>query len=277
MAIRLSFLSAAFPNYSAEELIYKLVEWGYEGVELNAGRVPWAEPHVGPDMSVKEKDRIKKAIEKTGLEISSLCVHISLIEQNSSKRKKNVNIIKGCIDLAVELSADVVHAVSGPLLSEVSRSKAWKWLVEGVSECIDYAEERDIRFALEPVVNGLIWSVEDTLALLEELKGKPLYINFDPSHLEVRGEDVVEATKRLADKIVHVHMKDAKGKPANFQFPPLGMGTVDFAGILKELRKAGYEGFLSVEYEGNLFGYKYSEEQIARKNKVFIEELLKKA
>ena len=63
------------------------------------------------------------------------------------------------------------------------------------------------------------------------------------------------AYKALSRHVVHVHTKDAKGDPEDFEFPPLGQGDVDFDGLLAAMTAAGYDGYISVEYEGFAWGY----------------------
>ena len=62
------------------------------------------------------------------------------------------------------------------------------------------------------------------------------------------GDDPVKAVSELEQWVVHVHAKDVSldGKPC-----APGEGCLDFQLVIDRLRSTGYEGFLSVEYEGD--------------------------
>ena len=115
-------------------------------------------------------------------------------------------------------------------------------------------------------------------------------VNFDPGHLILADEDPAEWVRTLDSRIVHVHIKDARKIPAGFEFPPLvegamrfstefeflplGKGVIRFGELVSALREIGYEGFLSMEYEGVAFGYQDDPWKVAVQTKRFLDELL---
>lgn len=93
-----------------------------------------------------------------------------------------------------------------------------------------------------------------------------LGINFDPSHLIWQGMEPHLFIREFADKIFHVHIKDAmvnlhgtEGILGSFltfgdtrrgwNFVSPGHGSVNFELIIRELNACGYQGPLSVEWE----------------------------
>jgi sugar phosphate isomerase/epimerase len=58
----------------------------------------------------------------------------------------------------------------------------------------------------------------------------------------------VEQLKKLEGRIEHLHFKDLN-RYGNGHDVPWGTGKGDPAGMLKELRRQGYKGYLSIEYE----------------------------
>jgi sugar phosphate isomerase/epimerase len=66
---------------------------------------------------------------------------------------------------------------------------------------------------------------------------------------EERGNASFELIDRFADRIRHVHLHDNLGgdRSRDDLHLPLGQGKVDFAGILRALREAGYGGGFSLE------------------------------
>ncbi len=66
------------------------------------------------------------------------------------------------------------------------------------------------------------------------------------------GEDPVAAVHEFADRLYGVHVKDfrfdAKGKPIDVI---VGTGGLDLPRFMKALKRVGFKGYMSLEYEGN--------------------------
>jgi sugar phosphate isomerase/epimerase len=71
-------------------------------------------------------------------------------------------------------------------------------------------------------------------------------IVMDFSHIVASGSDPREFVVRFADRIAHVHIRDAA--PGNINLS-VGRGRVDFPRGLKALADAGYAGHFALELE----------------------------
>jgi len=133
---------------------------------------------------------------------------------------------------------------------------------------LDAYAEAGVRFGLEVHPTEIAFDIATAERAIEALGGHPAFgLNFDPSHLGYQGVDYVAFLRRFADRIVHVHMKDAWwgrgdgtvgvfGGHTDFgdarrtwDFRSLGRGDVDFEEIIVALNDIGYGGPLSVEWE----------------------------
>ena len=121
-----------------------------------------------------------------------------------------MEFVKGCIDLATDVGTNIVHAISGLAPTGVPRERAWTWLVDSVSDCIDYAGERGVVFGIEADEIMLLASMADLGQLTTKLEPAKLHVNFDASHSIPMDENPAEWVKTLSSRIVHVHLKDAK-------------------------------------------------------------------
>ncbi|NLE44194.1 MAG: sugar phosphate isomerase/epimerase [Chloroflexi bacterium] len=72
--------------------------------------------------------------------------------------------------------------------------------------------------------------------------------NLDTGNLASQGGDPVQAVRELGPRIMHVHLKDVP-EVGSHDCVALGEGIVDVAGVIRELRGCGYDGWLSVEVE----------------------------
>jgi sugar phosphate isomerase/epimerase len=60
------------------------------------------------------------------------------------------------------------------------------------------------------------------------------HVTLDTSHLAVSEEDIVEAYRRLADRVVHVHLSDNRGKGRD-SHAPLGRGVLPIEDFVRSL------------------------------------------
>ena len=88
--------------------------------------------------------------------------------------------------------------------------------------------------------------IERAQALTDRLAGTDVGMVMDFSHIVASGGDPLEFVDRFADRIAHVHIRDAE--PGNINLS-VGHGSVDFAAGLKALADAGYAGHFSLELE----------------------------
>jgi sugar phosphate isomerase/epimerase len=111
-----------------------------------------------------------------------------------------------------------------------------------------------VKFALE--LHKAITARPDCLQrLLRRFGPDELGVNLDTGNSFLAGNDPVTCAASVADRVVHVHIKDI---PAS-QLPErgrvtgtrvgaaVGEGMVDLPGVVAVLAKAGYAGVLSVK------------------------------
>ena len=175
--VKIGFNSGAFGDYPLTVVIPRLADLGYQGVELNAQTAPWTRPHVWPRLSSGRRAEIRRLTRDHGLEISSISAHISLVDADRRTRQRHLDFLKGCIDLAPEVGANVVHAIAGTPPEGVPAERAWGWLLEGLDTCVDYSAERGVTFAFEAVVGSLVANMSALSRLLADLGNHRLHVN----------------------------------------------------------------------------------------------------
>lgn len=131
----------------------------------------------------------------------------------------------------------------------------------------DVFDKCGVKFALEVHPTEIAFDYYSTRKLLEVFEYREtLGINFDPSHLIWQRMDPAMFLYDFADRVYHVHIKDAAvnlngrngilgshitfGDPRRgWNFVSPGHGDVDFDKIIRILNVKGYDGPLSVEWE----------------------------
>ncbi len=147
-------------------------------------------------------------------------------------------------------------------------NKGYDDFAERFGPIMDAFDEVDVNFGLEAHPTEIAFDIVTAQRAVEALGGhKSFGFNYDPSHLAYQGVDYVRFIRDFADRIYHVHMKDAWwghgdgtagvfGGHTDFcdarrywDFRSVGRGDVDFEEIMVALNDIKYAGPLSIEWE----------------------------
>jgi sugar phosphate isomerase/epimerase len=132
---------------------------------------------------------------------------------------------------------------------------------------VDVFDGEGVRFGLEVHPTEIAYDFATTRRALDAVGHREGFgINFDPSHLAHQFLDSAAFLEEFAERIYHVHVKDARrrldgrrgtlgshldfGDPdRGWDFVSPGRGDVDFEGMIRALNRIDYAGPLSVEWE----------------------------
>lgn len=264
--MKLSVSSYSFGAYAQESQLgilgcmEKAAELGLHGFELVEGE--WM-----------QHPEIRKAIpEKAaalGLEIPALCVGADFLNGSNNDTKAEIARVQKLVDIAAELGAkrmrhDVTRGFSGRKIG-CGYDDALKILAPAVYEVAAYAEQKGVGTMSE---NHGFFSQDS--CRVEKLVNTVAHPNFgvliDLGNFFCADEDPTLAVGRLAPYAVHVHAKDFHVKSGMEISPGEGwfqsragnylLGTIIGHGdarvfqSLQILKKAGYDGYISIEFEG---------------------------
>ncbi len=154
--------------------------------------------------------------------------------------------------------------------------KGFKDFARRFTPILNAFDKVNVNFGLEVHPTEIAFDIASAKRAIDAVKGhKRFGFNFDPSHLGYQGVDYIRFIYTFADRIYHVHMKDAwwgKGDgtvgvfgghtdfadPRRYwDFRSLGHGDVDFEHIIVALNDIGYAGPLSVEWEDSRMDREY--------------------
>jgi sugar phosphate isomerase/epimerase len=232
-----------------------LAKLGYRHVEFK--RDSFDQDHLPEQF--KQAARITEA---AGLKISNFVV---LRDQSTGDAKAVDDVIEtlaACSEAGVGLMNSVFGGPGQPIQPppsdwwmppQMHHETAWDNVVSAFEKICDAADRYGVTLAMEPMAGSLVCDFYAFQELFARFDHPRLGVTMDPSHLLLHRNDIPYAVRRLGDRIKHVHMKDAVGKPGvfglDFMFPALGAGAIDWKAFLGALDDIGYQGALSGEYE----------------------------
>lgn len=212
---------------------------GLDGIQVTSGESGALES------SDEELLAFKAKVEAAGLEVASGGAGPNLTNPETVEEVQSQ--FEKIIHAAAVLGHRVITGESKALLEGVSVEDAWNTCIDNVRAICEIAEREDVLFCVEPGGPCLVRTTEDLEVLLAAVDHRRLKINFDGGNLWNAGSDSVDAARRLAPHIAHVHIKDWSHNPEGET--ALGDGEVDYRAILEILRDTGYNGWLVIERE----------------------------
>ncbi|MHC4742051.1 MAG: sugar phosphate isomerase/epimerase family protein [Planctomycetota bacterium] len=285
--MKIGFVSAILPDLSLEEVLQFAFEEGFSCVELmcwpkgKATRRYAGVTHIdAANFKKSDAARVNDLLAETGVEISGLGYYPNPLAPDRNEAKVYINQIKKVINAASLLGVGVVNTFVGRDWTK-SVDANWPRFKQVWKPLVKYAKDRGIKIGIEncpmfftndewPGGKNLAISPSIWRRMFEEIPSKSFGLNFDPSHLVWQHIDYVRAVKEFADRIFHVHAKDARvdtdhlnevgilANPLQYHTPKLpGLGDVDWGKLLSVLGDTGYKGPVCIEvedraYEGSL-------------------------
>jgi sugar phosphate isomerase/epimerase len=235
-----------------------------------------------------ELKRFRASLDDRGLRVCSFSCHGNPLHPDRERASSDHEDFVATCRLASELGVRHVSLLAGlpaggpddripnwvinsafPGLDEVYR---WQWeerVIPYWSEAAKIADDHGVLLCIEPHSADVVYN-PPTFRCLREAIGPTIGMNFDPSHLWWQGIEPVAVVEDLGDTIYTCHVKDAvldarrisrdgvasptgydcwDERPWSFATPGYGHSELFWGGLVLALRKAGFEGALSIECE----------------------------
>lgn len=238
-------------------------EMGYDGIEF----IDLKLEHGNGQETVEElAQAIRAHCEKIELPIIAYTVGADFLNGNGVPAEEEHARVKACVDIAQLLGAKVLRHDA---FWKMEGIRYWKDAADrvtaGIREVTEYAAAQGIRTCSEN--HGFIMQDSERMEyLINSVRNENYGWLVDLGNFMCVDEDVRHAVGVAAPYAMHVHVKDfifkngTEDKPFGHWITTRGgnyiRGTVAGHGVvpirpcLNILKKAGYDGYVSVEFEG---------------------------
>jgi sugar phosphate isomerase/epimerase len=213
-----------------------------------------------------KRKQIEEALKETGLPVPIFSVSNNFAKADRELRELALRKIHFGVDEALRYGAEVVRVFAGDVSPGVTFRQAYDWILEGLELASNYAEPKGIKLALEN--HGTLAGRSDqVLKIIEDVRGmclsEVLGANPDTGNFLLVNQPSHEAIRAVAPVAYMVHFKDFVREPAGhegFAYEALdgtryvgmavGEGEVHLGECIAALKDTAFDGWLSVEYEG---------------------------
>lgn len=252
------------------QFIWAAKDAGADGVEL----LDFFYKGIGSDKPIvltadevyPERVAAQAALGEAQLPCPIFSVAQNFAKSTPEEREFELGKVKFGVDEAVRYGAEVVRVFAGDVHGDLTFDQARSWIVEGLSSAAIYAHAHGVKLALEN--HGKLAGRGDQVrSILDDVRAASgvdaLGANPDTGNFLLVNQPSHEAIRQVATRAAMVHFKDFAFAPdghQGFAYEALdgtkyvgtavGEGIVDLGSCVQALKDAGFDGWLSVEYEG---------------------------
>jgi len=234
-----------------EYCIDQAARLGFDGIEL-----------LLVQMTSEEKpylNNLKKQAFHAGLDLMGFSTHQGYVFPEKEKRDEEIKKTIRQIELAYELGIPTMRLNTGrwgtsgsfdelmanqgiePVLEGYTEEDGFKWVIDSIEQCIPVAEKCGVVLGLENHW-GLGRTAEGVQRIVKEVDSPWLMVTLDTGNFL---EDPYDQLEMLAGQAILMQAKTYYGGGKWYTL------DLDYPRIGEIMRKAGYKGYISLEFEGN--------------------------
>jgi L-ribulose-5-phosphate 3-epimerase len=211
-------------------IIRMAAETGADGVDLT---VYWL-----PDTNDRTLFDLRQLAYRSGVSIYTIGVRARMAQPTPELQAAEVATVRQWVDVADRLGASHIRIFGGAVPKGATEDQAVAWAVETLKRSAEEAGKRGIMLGVEDD-GGITTNADRTVEIVTKAASPWAGINLDIGNFPDNG---YEQTAMCAPYATNVHFKTAMR--VNKQKQP-----ADWPRVLKILGAAGYQGYLSLEYE----------------------------
>jgi D-psicose/D-tagatose/L-ribulose 3-epimerase len=235
-------LWTAFVTEEHFPILEKIKKTGYDGVEIPLF-----------DGDAEHYKKIKKELDNLGLGCTTVTVvnaETNPISPDASIRKAGLERIKWALDMTSVMGGDLLagpyHSALGVFSGQPPTADERKRAVEVLTQAADHAQKVKVKIAIEYLNRFecyFLTNALDAKNLVREINHPYFGTMYDTFHANIEEKNISHAIASMEDTYVHVHISENdRGTP--------GSGHVHWDETFKALRKAKYDGWLTIEAFG---------------------------
>ena len=233
-----------------EDCIDRAAEMGFDGVEILHQQMSGESPGY--------LQSLKRRAFSHGLDLMGFSIHQGFVSPDAAERQKNIDHTLHCIDLAYRMGIPTVRLNTGrwgtiksfddlmaqkgiePILPGHTEEEGFGWVIGSIEKCLPRAEECGVVLGLENHW-GLGRTAKGVLRIYEAIRSPWLKVTLDTGNFL---EDQYQQMEMLAPHAVLVQVKTYFGGGEWYTL------DIDYQKVAAILDRAGYRGYLSLEFEG---------------------------
>jgi len=267
---KLAVFPKAFMQALCKDGTMKVSEWIDLAVKLEVDGLEWYAGFL--EMTDKSAWPVfREQVNSHGKVIPMLCCSPDFTHPDATFRQREIQKQLHWIKMTHVLGGSYCRVLSGQRRPELSLEEGIELAAKCIETCLPYAQELGITLILENHYKDDFWEYPEFAQKMDifcQLVGRiehPNFgVNYDPSNTILAGEDPLELLRRVSDRVVTMHASDrylvegtiedlrkeeggAMGYAKRLAHGEIGKGLNDYDAIFTELKRVGFDGWISIE------------------------------
>jgi sugar phosphate isomerase/epimerase len=255
--MKLACADFTFPLLEHGKVLDLIAALDFEGVDIGLfeGR-----SHLWPSKEFKNLSAsaraLKKKLDACGLACADVFLQMApsfipyaINQPEAARRRKARDWFLKTLEYSGRVGARHVTTLPGVLFEtrisgtqRIPETDSWKRSCEELGWRVQRAKEQGITFSIEAHVGSIVPEPKSALRLVKAVPG--LTLTLDYTHFTRAGlRD--SAAETLIPYATHFHARGARKGRLQAAFP---QNTVDYARVVRTMKKNGYKGYIGVEY-----------------------------
>jgi sugar phosphate isomerase/epimerase len=214
-----------------EDFFLKAVDLGIDGVDVTTYWLKSTEPDY--------LHSLRHLAFKHGLPFSGAAIRTEMCQPDPNHRAVEIANIKKWVDATELLGASHIRVFGGKLPDGATDAQGVEWTAETMKQACDYAAQKGITLGIESH-GGITFKASNIIAILQRVNSPYAGCNLDITHFQ---GDLYSQVESLVPYATNAHIRDhTDGKSPE---------PLDLDRIWQMFARGGYQGFMSIEYEGD--------------------------
>jgi len=213
-----------------EDFILKAVELEIDGVDVTTYWLKSTEPAY--------LHSLRHLAFKHAISFSGAAIRTEMCQSDPARREAEIASIKKWVDATELLGASHIRVFGGKVPDGATDAQGVEWTAETMKPACDYAAQKGITLGIESH-GGITSKAANILAILRRVDSPYAGCNLDISNFQ---EDPYSQVESLIPYATHTHIREFYGGQRRL--------PLDLDRMWQLFAKGGYQGFMSVEYEG---------------------------
>lgn len=267
---KLAVFPKAFMQALCKDGTMKVSEWILLASKLQVDGLEWYAGFL--EMADKANWPIfREKVERHGKTIPMLCCSPDFTHPDVNFRQNEIEKQRNWIEMTHVLGGTYCRVLSGQRRPGLSIDEGVDLAAKCIEACLPYAEGRGITLILENHYKDDFWEYPEFARqmdvfcqLVDRIRHPNFGVNYDPSNAFLAGEDPLELLYKVSGKVVTMHASDryliegtiedlqkeeggAVGYANRLRHGEIGKGLNDYDAIFTELKRVGFDGWISIE------------------------------
>jgi len=243
----LSFSTLGCPDWNFLTIVDFAARNQYDGIELR-GILREMDLTKCPEFSPSQLPATLSLLKDRHLSFVDLGASATLHLAPGPERTKNLDEAKRFIDLGQKINCPHVRVFPNNFPKDQQKEQTLELITNGLLELGEYAKGSNVSVLVE-THGDLVWAA-DILKVMQAAYNEHTGLVWDVTNMwSVTREPPAEVYNTLRPYIRHTHIKDLQLKEGKQKYVLLGKGEVPIFAAVDALRKGGYKGYYSFEWE----------------------------